>query len=345
MTKPVLINDNEKATRTKTQTTMPETNIALIEKRGLLLEIETPQTVALQKENVVELELQRIEKAYSGLRVNGLDDEQGIKLVSDARKYCKKMRTTTENVCKAGRAPAIDEQYRWLQIEKYVVDRVRKVENELIAEERRIEELREVARKEAARLLKEEEERLDSICLEFAGLGKPHPKEEIRHMERGIVEALLTAAHKEKADKEEAERLEKERLAVEKDAADREVRRLQEEGAAAEAKAKAEADALRDKIAALETEAKRKEIPAPAPEPETPVFFAPAPATATATADREADLISQDKAALLDFAQKLLILKKYLPVVRSKKALDFNNVIAEQVDKFAAFVAKKAEVL
>jgi hypothetical protein len=350
---------------------MPETGIAVIE-QAVMLEAGTPQAIALGKENIVDAELKRIEQAYKGLRVKGLDDVQGIKLVSDARKYCKKVRTTTERICEAGRAPAFAEHQRWLKVEKYVVGRVSAVEKELIAEESRIEALKEAKREKEARRLKAEEDRLDAICFEFAQLGKPHTKDEIRAMECGIVEALLTAAHTEKAEKDEAERLEKEkqaaetkRLQNEKVAADREVKRLQDERAEAEEKAKAEADALRDKIAALEAEVHAKEtpayIPAPisvhvpdtapipdhAPVPVPVAVHAPVhvPEPAPAPTEQEAELISQDKTALLDFAEKLLILKNYLPVVHSQKALDFNAVISEQVDKFAAFVTKKSETL
>lgn len=354
---------------------MPETNIAVIEKPALLLEIETPQTIALQKENIVELELQRIEKAYKGFRVNGLDDVQGIIFLSDARKYCKKVRTSTVRICKDGRAPAIDEQDRWLKIEKYVVDRVLNVENELIAEEQRIEELKEVARKEEAQRVKEREEELDSLCLEFARLGKVVRKDDIRFQEAGIVQELLDAARKAKAEKEATEKKEAERREAE-------MKRLRDEKCAADERA----EAMQRRIAELEAQLNPPaQMPAPEPMPEKeqePQGFAasqaerveqgneiaadkpslpalpklPLPPTNGAAKNAvpatpepfrmdETTKIRQDKTALITFAQQVALLKKYLPVVHSEKAAGLNELIADQIEKFAAFVTKKAEAL
>ena len=186
-----------------------------------MLETGTPQAIALRKENVVESELKAIER-YRGLTIAGVDDVQGIKLVSDARKYCKKLRTTAERICKEGREGAIKEQKLWLTVEKYVVGRVSVVEKELVMEEERIETLREAQKREAVRLAKVEDDRLQGICNEFAQLGVMKAKDEIRSMEPGTLEALLSEARREKAEKEAAVKREAE-------ARDAEVKRLRDE--------------------------------------------------------------------------------------------------------------------
>ena len=345
-----------------------------------MLETGTPQAIALRKENVVESELKAIER-YRGLTIAGVDDVQGIKLVSDARKYCKKLRTTAERICKEGREGAIKEQKLWLTVEKYVVGRVSVVEKELVMEEERIETLREAQKREAVRLAKVEDDRLQGICNEFAQLGVMKAKDEIRSMEPGTLEALLSEARREKAEKEAAVKREAE-------ARDAEVKRLRDEKLVVEE----QAAAMRLRIAELEAQL-NPTVTVPAPmmdaEPqeciakiETPVVLShplandkpslpalpklPAvplhgngsgnngtispPAllhdnSTVSRTDREAILIGQDKAALKSFALQVDVLKKYLPMCGSKKAAGLNEVIAGQIIKFSLFITKKSEEL
>lgn len=223
-----------------------------------MLETGTPQAIALRKENVIESELKAIEINYRGLKIAGVDDVQGEKAVSDARKYCKKLRVTTERICKDGREDAIKEQRNWLKVEKYVVDRITLVEKELSDEESRIKKLREEIKLEAERKKKAEEDRLQGICNEFAKAGKLMAKDEIRNMEAGAVQMMLQNVQIAKAQKEAA------------------AQKLADDNAAAEAQIKA----LQKQIADLEAKLHSKQAPAAPSAPAAPPAPAPAPAAA-----------------------------------------------------------------
>ena len=330
-----------------------------------MLETGTPQAIALRKENVIESELKSIELNYRGLKIAGIDDTTGIKIVSDARKYCKKLRTTAERICKAGRQDAIAEQNRWLQAEKYVVDRIKAVETELTAEETRIEKLRETARLEAARKAKAEDDRLQAICNEFAQLGKLHTKDAIRQMLPGFIEALLVAARNEKAEKETAAQ----KLADEKRAADETIAALQKQIAELQAEMLAKL-APPQAARPMNTEpllpnGNQNGTPSEKPatngknyrwyKPVAPDYsklpLLPMPdmngnaVPAIPAPNPEAMRLEADKAALHTFAKQVEVLKKYLPMVQSKKATELNDLIASQIEKFVLFINKKAEEL
>ena len=330
-----------------------------------MLETGTPQAIALRKENVIESELKSIELNYRGLKIAGIDDTTGIKIVSDARKYCKKLRTTAERICKAGRQDAIAEQNRWLQAEKYVVDRIKAVETELTAEETRIEKLRETERLEAARKAKAEDDRLQAICNEFAQLGKLHTKDAIRQMLPGFIEALLVAARNEKAEKETAAQ----KLADEKRAADETIAALQKQIAELQAEMLAKL-APPQAARPMNTEpllpnGNQNGTPSEKPatngknyrwyKPVAPDYsklpLLPMPdmngnaVPAIPAPNPEAKRLEADKAALHTFAKQVEVLKKYLPMVQSKKATELNDLIASQIEKFVLFINKKAEEL
>ena len=334
-----------------------------------MLETGTPQAIALRKENVIESELKSIELNYRGLKIAGIDDTTGIKIVADARKYCKKLRTTAERICKAGRQDAIAEQNRWLQAEKYVVDRIKAVETELTAEETRIEKLREIERLEAARKAKAEDDRLQGICNEFAQLGKLHTKEAIRQMQPAFIEALLVAARNEKAEKEAAAQ----KLADEKRAADETIAALQKQIAELQAEMLAKLappqaarpmntepllpngnqygtpsertpacnGRMPENNGRYRTAAQNGNTLPLLPMPEMNGKAAPAiPAP-----NPEATRLEADKAALHTFAKQVAVLKKYLPMVQTQKAIDLNELITSQIEKFVLFITKKAEEL
>ena len=330
-----------------------------------MLETGTPQAIALRKENVIESELKSIELNYRGLKIAGINDTTGIKIVSDARKYCKKLRTTAERICKAGRQDAIAEQNRWLQAEKYVVDRIKAVETELTAEETRIEKLRETERLEAARKAKAEDDRLQAICNEFAQLGKLHTKEAIRQMLPAYIEALLDAARNEKAEKEAAAQ----KLADEKRAADETIAALQKQIAELQAEMLAKL-APPQEARPMNTEQllpNGNQYGTPSEKPATngknyrwykPVApdysklpLLPMPemngnaAPAIPAPNPEAKRLEADKAALHTFAKQVEVLKKYLPMVQTQKAIDLNGLITSQIEKFVLFITKKAEEL
>jgi hypothetical protein len=349
-----------------------------------VLENGTPQAIALRKENVIESELKSIELNYRGLKIAGIDDAQGMKIVADARKYCKKLRNTAERICKSGREYSINEQKRWIAAEKYVVDRIKPIETELALEEARIEKLRDDIKLAAELKKAEEENRLQGICNEFAKAGKLMAKDEIRNMEPGMVQMMLEGARQAKATKEAA----RQKLEDEKRAAD------------------AENEALRKQIVDLQAQLQAKLAPppaSPAAPPLPPVLPESRPAmrntaatlpmppaqggTARATlgttlpmpgkpqsnghaaamqpaampplpiltpldtpssklqGGKEAELITADKAALMTFAMQVDTLKKHVPAFASAKATGMTDLFKDQIEKFVMFITKKREEL
>lgn len=242
---------------------MEDSEQMTIPSTATMLETGTPQAIALRKENVIESELKSIELNFRGLKIAGVNDLQGEKAVVDARKYCKKLRVTAERICKEGREDAIEEQKKWLAVEKYVVNRITPVEKELSDEESRIKKLREEIKLEAERKKKAEEDRLEGICREFAKAGKLMVKDEIRNMEPGAVQLMLRNVQIAKAEKEAA------------------AQKLADEKLAAEA----ENEALKRQIAELQAQLLAKQAPAMPTAPAAP----PAP-SAPAAAPLQAPL-------------------------------------------------------
>ena len=110
----------------------------------------TEQTQALAKVNVTEQTLQELETKYRNLIIAGPEDKAGMKTATEAAKLCKKLRTSTVKVCKEGRQPHIDEQARWIEVEKSITSRLSKIEDHLLGEKERIEKLlADAARAEA----------------------------------------------------------------------------------------------------------------------------------------------------------------------------------------------------
>lgn len=46
-------------------------------------------TQTLQKNNITELVIAKLKSNYGNLKINGIDDKVGFKVVEDARKECK----------------------------------------------------------------------------------------------------------------------------------------------------------------------------------------------------------------------------------------------------------------
>ncbi len=336
-----------------------------------MLETGTPQAVALRKEHVIESELKSIELNYRGLKIAGPDDTAGMKIVADARKYCKRLRTTAERICKAGREDAVAEQKRWLQVEKYVVDRIKPIEAELVAEELRIDKLREAIKLEAERQKKAEEDRLQGICNEFAKAGKLMAKDEIRNMETAAVQMLLEGARQAKA-KQEADA---KKLAEEKRAADAENEALRTQIAELQAQLQAKLNppppAAATPATAPAAPEKQPEPPATVPEtrkaapaaaampalplpPAKPAKQAPTQPVFTSIGTLqqqlagqkcEAELIADDRLALMTFARQVDTLQKYAPDLQSARAAGLTELFKDQVEKFVMFITKKREEL
>lgn len=112
---------------------------------------------ALVKENVTEKVLEEIQK-FKELEISGLDDKEGYEAVHKAQMFCRKLRTTTEKVCKAGREEAVAVQKRWIEKEKSIVVRIRDVEDLLAARKNKIDEEKKRIAEEAERLERERQE-------------------------------------------------------------------------------------------------------------------------------------------------------------------------------------------
>lgn len=89
----------------------------------------------LVEHNLTESTLIAMEEEYSGLTIEGIQDKEGYKKVSQALTLLRNTRTLTVEVCKKGREDAIKVQKDWIAKEKAIVSRIQAVE--LTLKERR----------------------------------------------------------------------------------------------------------------------------------------------------------------------------------------------------------------
>lgn len=115
---------------------------------------ENPITQELVKSNVTETVLANLKKDYLPLKINGINDAEGYKIVHDARIKCRDLRTLTENICKKGRENAVRIQKDWISKEKEVVAQISEVEQHLKKQEDAIDAEKEAIKIKAERLLK-----------------------------------------------------------------------------------------------------------------------------------------------------------------------------------------------
>jgi len=176
------------------------------------------QSQALQKANITEQILTQLENDYQGLTINGINDKPGLKIVHDGRMYCRSLRITAQKICKAGREEAIAEQRRWIDAEKAVTTRIKKVEDELHAVEKRITDEKERIKKEKQEA---EARRVASIIERFAVYGRIISFNEASAMTEEDVqirleeakqehEAKLVAEEEARKEREETERKQRE---------------------------------------------------------------------------------------------------------------------------------------
>ena len=198
--------------------------------------------------------LKALADQYKGLTVDGTEDKEGFKALRNARITLKNERVAIENAAKALREPAIRFQKKVIEREKQLVAIIAPTEEALHAEEKRIEQLKEEARKEREMWeAKQLQDRLDKL----AEYNYAADWVEVKHMNDDEFAALLAhakqtheeelkrqaeiRAEEERKRKEQEERMQREReelarLRAEQEARERELRRQEEERIEAERK-------------------------------------------------------------------------------------------------------------
>jgi hypothetical protein len=109
-----------------------------------------------------------LETEFMQLKVNGVDDKEGLKLVHDARIKCKNLRIMTKDFCKENREDAIATQKAWIALEKKITARITPVEEYLQSQEDIVENEKKRVKEEKERL---EQERLQTRVTELIQYG------------------------------------------------------------------------------------------------------------------------------------------------------------------------------
>lgn len=208
----------------------------------------SPIDTALAAQNVTAQVIQGLKDKYMGLKINGIDDTTGFKMVDLARKECKSIRVLAKNICEKGREKAIKEQKDWIAKEKEVTGQISEIETYLEAQTDAIKEQKEKLLFEYA-----QKQKLPLRIEKLAAIGITVPEEKLLEINDDQYQALynefyeahlkekekalqaekdrLAAEEKERQEKEEArikaENEEKERLRIE--AQEKENQRLREE--------------------------------------------------------------------------------------------------------------------
>ena len=231
------------------------------------------------KEVISEKDLQKLVKQYSGLKVNGVEDREGLNAVRKARIDLKNKVVEIKKKGKATRDSAVKFQKAVIERENTLVNIIEPTKKELEAEEDRIAELKEQQRleeekKEAERI----QLRLDKLnaveaAIDFHTLSQLNDEEfeyklheatiVFREIERQREEQRIKEENALKAEKEHQAKLKAEQEAKEKAFAEeqRKFREEQERIAEANRKKEEELRAKEEKLAVQEAEKKRlKEI-------------------------------------------------------------------------------------
>ena len=147
--------------------------------KGNEIAVVSVQEQALIRVNVTESVLKELELKYAGLKINGIDDNDGLKAVRNARIECKNLRVLADKICKEGREEAVKEQKLWLAEAKLVIGRIESVEIPLKEEEERV-------KAELDRIKKEREEAYNRMIaermLKFQAVGAIVSYDDVREM-------------------------------------------------------------------------------------------------------------------------------------------------------------------
>ncbi len=208
----------------------------------------SPIETALAAQNVTAQVIQSLKDKYMVLKISGIDDTTGFKMVDLARKECKSIRVLAKKICETGREKAIKEQKDWIAKEKEVTGQIAEIEDYLEAQTNAIKEQKEKLLFEYA-----QKQKLPGRIEKLAAIGITVPDEKLLEINDEQYQALynefyeahlkqkekeleeqkqkLAAEEKERQEKEaariKAEEDEKERLRLE--AIEKENKRLKEE--------------------------------------------------------------------------------------------------------------------
>ena len=187
-------------------------------------------------------ELTVLAEEAKGLKIAGIDDKEGIKLVSEKRKQLKAERVQIEKDGKSMRDNLTKINREISSKEKELVEIIEPAEKDLLKEEKRIEEEKEKIRLEE---IAKEEARIQARINSLAQYGFEIDYSDIKSMSDETFEKYVDAA-KIQFEKEVAEKAEAERLRLEQEEADRIARELEKQKIEAERK---ELEILREKQA------------------------------------------------------------------------------------------------
>ena len=227
----------------------------------------------LKKFSITDAGIAELTTQYMPLKINGIEDKEGLKAVSEARKVIKKLRVEVDKLRKELNADALEYQRRINAEAKRITSLLEPIEMHLTSEERRIEdELERIKRQ------KEEEEfakfqlrisNLLAIGFKFDGQQYitdyidtfSNSKIVIRANKIKLLDDLDFGEFYENANHyfeiHKAEQIEKERLRKEQEAREREEREAENKRLAEE---RQRLEALAKENAAKEAALKEKEL-------------------------------------------------------------------------------------
>jgi len=171
----------------------------------------SPIETALAAQNVTAQVIQSLKDKYMGLKINGIDDTTGFKMVDLARKECKSIRVLAKKICESGREKAIREQKEWIAKEKEVTGQIGEIEDYLEAQ---VEEIK--AQKEKLLFEYAQKQKLPGRIEKLAAIGIEVPEAKLLEINDEQFQALYNEFYEKHLQQKEAElQAEKERLAKE----------------------------------------------------------------------------------------------------------------------------------
>lgn len=141
----------------------------------------------LAKANITLTAFKKAE-ALRGMSLKSLQDKDGFKELYNAHQYLKGLISTAKNACKEGREPALEEQRKWIELEKGIVTWIETIEAP-------IEKQRKAYESEQARIKAEEkkrlEERTNARGRQMQALGVPFDLKACQDLEDDEWEAFI----------------------------------------------------------------------------------------------------------------------------------------------------------
>ena len=326
-------------------------------------------------------ELQALAEQSKGLTIEGIEDKEGFKRVSDQRKTLKAERVSIQKQGKEMRDGLTNINRQITEKEKELVAIIEPIEKELLAEEKRIEDEKERLRQEE---IAREEARIQKRIDALANYGFQIDYADIKSMSDETFDKYLEAAHiqykREQFEKAEAERLRLEQIERERQEKEAEQKRLQaerveleklrQEQADREARIKAEQEAIaaekkriEDEKAAIEAE-RQREIDAKKRAEELRIAQEKAAEAARLKAiegakeaerlkkeaDEKARLAAERKAArkpdkikIQTYINEIKAVK--VPEMKTEDGKAVMNVIQELINRFDEYATKKTSEL